>query len=142
MFETILILLFSLALFAYWFRYTVLLLLGEESTANPGPVIEQLNLSQSRAALDSGDVPLERLHSAIEKDYRLILYLLDHAAGLGLRPFEHHLLILDYRVMALWYGLTRNASAVQAQRALAEMLGVLTCIARKMGERAAAASHA
>lgn len=137
MVETILILAFSLALFVYWFRYTVLLLLSEEQAEKHGAVISQLSLLETREALwQEGDFPLDRLHRALRNDYRMLRYLLDHAAGLGLRPAEHYLLILDYRLMSAWYRVTRNASSTQARRALQEMSGVLSYIAYRMGERA------
>ncbi|MGO4881920.1 MAG: hypothetical protein ACLP59_13995 [Bryobacteraceae bacterium] len=144
MFETILILAFSLALFLYWFRYTVLLLLSEEQPEAYGTVICQLSLLETREALRQpvADMPLDRLQRALDKDYRMLRYLLDHAAGMGLRPLEHHLLILDYRIMKAWYRLTRNASTRHARRALDEMAGVLSHIAYKMGEQAAGFSQA
>ncbi len=139
MFETILILLFSLGLFAYWFRYTVLLLLSEEQGEVRLPVMDQLDLVRTREALraETEGLRLDRVHRSLERDYRMLSYLLDHAAGLGLRPLEQYLLILDYRAMGLWYRLTRKASSSQARRALDEMAGVLSCIAHKMGERSA-----
>jgi len=143
MVETILILAFSLALFVYWFRYTVLLLLSEEQAEKHGALIGQLSLLATREALSQdGDLALDRLHRALQSDYRLIRYLLHHAAGLGLHPLEHYLLVLDYRLMSAWYRVTRNASSVHARRALEEMAGVLSCMAYKMGERAVSASHA
>jgi hypothetical protein len=144
MVEPILILAFSLALFVYWFRYTVLLLLSEEQVAGHGTVISQLSVLETRKALRQldGDLPLDALHRALDQDYRMLRYLLDHAAGLDLGPLEHYLLILDYRIMKAWYRLTRNASTRQARRALDEMAGVLSHIAYKMGERAAGFSQA
>jgi len=137
MFETILILAFSLALFIYWFRYTVLLLLSEEQVEEHSAVIGQLSLLETSETLRlEGDVPFDRLHRALQNDYRMLRYLLDHAAGLGLRPLEHYLLILDYRLMGVWYRITRKVSRSQARRALQEMSGVLSHIAYKMGERA------
>ena len=138
MVETILILSFSLALFVYWFRYTVLLLLSEEQVEGSATVIGQLSVLETREALRQAqyDLPLDRLHRALENDYRLLRYLLDHAAGMGLRPVEHCLLMVDYRIMKVWYRLTPN------RRALEEMAGVLSYIAYKMGERAANFSHA
>jgi hypothetical protein len=136
MVETILILGFSLALFVYWFRYTVLLLLSEEQVEEHSTVINQLSVLETREALRQAqqDLPLDRLHRALDNDYRMLRYLLDHAAGMGLRPLEHYLLILDYRIMKAWYRLTPN------RRALDEMAGVLSYIAYKMGERAASFS--
>jgi len=138
MVETILILAFSLALFVYWFRYTVLLLLSEEQVEDHGTVIGQLSVLETREALrrTNGDLPLDRLHRALDDDYRMLRYLLDHAAGMGLRPVEHYLLILDYRIMRAWYRLAPN------RRALDEMAAVVRYIAYKMGERAAGFSQA
>jgi hypothetical protein len=130
MVETILILAFSLTLFVYWFRYTILLLLSEEEehVAGHTTVIDQLSVLETREALRRapGDLPLAPLHRALENDYRMLRYLLNHAAGMGLRPVEHYLLILDYGVMKGWFRLTRS------KRALDEMAGVLTYIAYKM----------
>jgi hypothetical protein len=144
MVETILILAFSLALFLYWFRYTVLLLLSEEQVEGHGTVISQLSVLETREALRhaAGNLALDDLRRALDKDYRMLRFLLDHAAGMGLRPLEHHLLILDYRIMKVWYRLTRNASTRQARRALNEMAGVLSYIAYKMGEQSAGFSQA
>jgi hypothetical protein len=138
MVETILIVGFSLALFVYWFRYTVLLLLSEEQVEGHTAVIGQLSVLETREALrqPQQNLPLDRLHRALDNDYRMLRYLLDHAAGMGLRPLEHYLLILDYRIMKAWYRLTPN------RRALDEMASVLSYIAYKMGERAASFSQA
>ena len=139
MVETVLILAFSFALFLYWFRYTVLLLLSEENVDQHTTVIGQLSVLETRQALrqSQGDLPLDTLQLALDNDYRMLRYLLDHAAGMGLRPVEHYLLVLDYRIMRAWYRLTR-----QARRALDEMAGVVSHIAYKMGERAASFSQA
>jgi len=96
-----------------------------------------LSVLETREALRQaqGDLPLDRLHRALDNDYRMLRYLLDHAAGMGLRPLEQYLLIFDYRVMNVWYRLARN------RRALDEMASVLSYIAYKMGERSASFSH-
>lgn len=144
MIEAILILAFSLALFVYWFRYTVLLLLSEEQAAGGQSVINQLSLVETRDTLRhaQGELPLDRLQSALDKDYRMLRYLLDHAAGMGLRPAERWLLMLDYRLLRVWYRMTRSASAAQARRALEEMSGILSYIANKMDQRAGSPSRA
>lgn len=141
MVESILILAFSLALFIYWFRYTVLLLLSEEEVERNGAVINQLSLLETRETLRNTPGDLNRLHRSLQNDFRMLRYLLDHAAGLGLGPVEHYLLILDYRLMGVWYRLTRYISAGQAHRALEEMASVLTYIAYKMGARTAGTSQ-
>jgi hypothetical protein len=144
MIETILIFAFCLALFIYWFRYTVILLLSEEQVEQHAAVASHLKLSETREELVAaqGDVALDRLHRALQTDYRMLRYLLDHAAGLGLRPLERYLLIFDFRIMGAWYRLSKRASAPQARRALQEMAGVLSYIAYKMGERSLHPSQA
>lgn len=144
MIETVLILAFSLALFVYWFRYTVLLLLSEDRATQREVAITPLSLAETRATLSQaeGSPALDRLHGALEKDYRMLSYLLDHAAGMRLRPLERSLLILDYRMLRVWYRITRSASTAHARRALEEMTHILSYIARKMDQRAAAPSRA
>ncbi len=143
MLETILIVAFSLGLFAYWFRYTVLLLLTEEQEGHP-TVISQLNVQKTRESLRNleGNPPFDALQLALDADYRMIRYLLDHAAGMNLARVEHYLLISYYRVMKAKYHLTRRVSRRQARQALDAMASVLTCIAYKMGERSATFSQA
>src|SRR5271166_3658866 len=110
MVETILIFAFSLALFVYWFRYTVLLLLSEERVDRDSAIIGQLSLLETRARLGvpQSNLALDNLHRALQNDYRMLRYLLDHAAGFGLRPLERFLLVFDYRLMGVWYRLTKR----------------------------------
>jgi len=144
MVESILIIAFALALFVYWFRYTVLLLLNEESEAENRTVIDQLSLPATQQLLrDAAEgLPLDPLHEALEKDYRVLAYLLDHAAAFTLRPIERLLLMLDYRIMHLWYRLARNTSARQAHRALEQMAAILTHVAYRMGRSIESPSRA
>jgi hypothetical protein len=123
-------------LFVYWFRYAVRMLLSENEAAEPKTVLTRLSLMETRETWRQwGELPLDRLHQALEKEYRLLEYLLDHAAGLRLRPTEIYLLTLDYRLMRLRFRLTRNASAAHAHRALEEMARILGYIAYKMRKR-------
>jgi hypothetical protein len=131
MIESVLIIAFPLILFIYWFRYAVRLLLSENQAEEPSTVMSRW-----------GELPLDRLHQALENEYRLLEYLLEHAAGLGLRPTEIHLLTLDYRLMRLWFRLTRNANTAHAQRALEEMARILSYIAYKMSKRSDRLSRA
>ena len=122
--EVILIIAFSLILFVYWFRYAVRTLLSENRAEDPGTVIRQL-----------GELPLDRRHDVLENEYRLLEYLLAHAAGLGLPSIENYLLTLDYRLMRFWFRITRNTNTAHAQRALEEMARILSYIAYKMSKR-------
>jgi len=132
--ELILIVAFSVILFVY--RYAVLQLLSENQTEEPNAAISRFSLMETRETWRQwGELPLDRLHQALEKEYRLLGYLVDHAAGLRLRPVEICLLTLDYRLMRLWFRLTRDASTAQARRALDEMARILCYIAYKMSKR-------
>jgi hypothetical protein len=137
MVEAVLIIAFALVLFVYWLRYTVVLLLQEEQPSESPLVLGQLDLLNTHRVLrESGaGIALDPVHQALERDYQMLRYLLDHAAGLALRPLERSLLLFHYRLMRLWYRLTRKSSAPQARRALEQMATVLTHIAYKMGRR-------
>ena len=138
MLASILIILVSLVLLVYWFRYSCILLLrgySEQAVAMPqsdsrfsfGAVRERLRIESQ----------LDPLHVALQRDYQLITYLLEHAAGLELSGFEDRLLLWDYKLMQGWYRLTRVAFPEQARQALSEMATVLTILGGKIGERAA-----
>ena len=136
MIASLLILTISVALLVYWFRYTCLLMLrsrGNESDnfadANRLAFREVESQLQTAEALD----PLQR---ALERDFQILTYLLEHAPGLNPRSVEERLLRLDYRAMRLWYGLTRTAAPVAARNALGEMAQVLRFLSHQMGERA------
>src|SRR5580692_4589078 len=94
-----LIIALSLALFIYWFRYSCILILrnraevGAASAASPDRRFsfpDVLVRLQSEPALDPLQVSLER-------DYRILIYLMEHGAGLKLASIEDRLLTLDYR---------------------------------------------
>jgi hypothetical protein len=142
MLASVLIIAVSLVLFIYWFRYTCLLLLnGNAVTEHAGIVARanRLTFLDVRLALreELAGAALETLHSSLERDYRILLYLLEHSAGLDLPSIEQKLLVLDYRLMQIWYKAVRGSSATRARQALLEMSNVLGYFSQKMGERAA-----
>jgi len=138
MLASILIIAFSLALLVYWFRYSCILFLRNYQ----GPA------ESSRATADNrfhvGDVqqrlqtaePSDPLHASLQRDYQVLTYLLEHAAGLELEAFEDRLLVIDYKVMQWWYCLTRTAAPHQARQALKEMAVVLGILVGKIDQRA------
>ena len=121
----------SLILLCYWFRYSCLLLLRSRSE-QAAPVDNRFSFWEVRNRLETAP-DLDPLHRSLERDYRVVTYLLDHAAGLGAQSLEDRLLQLDYRLMRGWYALTRTAAPQQARRALSEMAAVVACLAQKMG---------
>ena len=125
----------SVALFVYWLRYSCVILLrsahertemepiGDESF-HVSAVLERL---KTAADLD----PLER---ALHRDYHVVTYLIEHAAGLELASIENKLLVFDYKLMRLWFHLTRTLAPQQSRKALSEMAAVLSVLLAQMGE--------
>jgi hypothetical protein len=144
MIASFLIIGFSSLLLVYWFRYTCILLLRAHAEraalASAAPDIE-FCFAEVQARLKTAPV-LDPLHVALQRDSEILIYLLQHGAGLGLESFEDRLLVLDYKVMQCWYRLTRIAAPQQARRALYEMASILIVLAQKMGEQAGVQTEA
>jgi hypothetical protein len=64
----------------------------------------------------------------------VVAYLIEHAAGLELASIENKLLVFDYKLMRLWFHLTRNLAPQQSRKALSEMAAVLSVLVAQMGE--------
>jgi hypothetical protein len=120
MIASVLIIAVSLVLAGYWFRYTCILLLRAR--------VEQ------PAVIEEGESDVRR--QALERDYRMFTYLCRHGAGLSDQSFEERILIWDFKVMQLWYRLTRSAAPNQARNALDEMAAVVAFLGQRLGEQA------
>jgi hypothetical protein len=141
MFASILIIIFSLALLTYWFRYSCLLLLRGAEAESTGGIDQRFSFDEVRERLET-QPELGPLQQSLARDYQMLVYLLEHATGLELQSFENRLLVLDYRVMQWQYRLTRTVAPEQARRALKEMASVIGVLAGKLNQRAAAHSEA
>ena len=144
MLASILIIGFSFALFVYWFRYCCLLLLRtsqEQLGAVPVARDNRFGVADVMERLRNREA-LDPLHRALDRDYQVFTYLVQHAAGLELASFEDRLLLIDYKLMRLWYGVTRTAAPQQARKALTEMASILGVLVYKMGEQAGLNSEA
>jgi hypothetical protein len=97
--------------------------------------------AEVQAQLRTAEV-LDPLLLSLQRDHEILIYLLQHAAGLSLESFEDRLLVLDYKVMQWWYRLTRIAAPQQARQALYEMASILNVLAQKMGEQAGVQNEA
>lgn len=142
-----LIVVFSLVLFAYWFRYSCLLILqtrskGAEAEQNAGAIdglsASGLSFESVQASLRSsggGTATLDQLNRDLLNDYRILSFLLRHSSDMGVDPIEQRMLLLDYRLMQLWYQLTRKISPPQARRALDEMSNIMGFFAQSLESR-------
>jgi hypothetical protein len=136
-----LIILFSVVLFVYWFRYSCLLIL-QNRTSSSTQYASNAALSfpavQERLKSQEGGVDmLDQLHSDLSNDYRIICFLLRCAAENGVDPIERRLLMLDYWILQAWYTMTRRAAPLQARKALEEMSNIVSYFACSVGRHAA-----
>lgn len=141
MIASVFILLVSLVLLLYWFRYTCLLLLRDHPASQHADCMARANrltFPNVQSALTAGvdEGALDALYRSLDNDYRIVLYLLRHSR-LDIPALERRLLVTDYRIMRCWYALVRGRSESHARQALLEMSHVLGYFSQKMGERAA-----
>jgi len=145
MITSVLIIIFSGILLAYWFRYCCILLIRthaeQQAALTPVATSAQFNFHQVRERLRT-ESELDSLRRSLDRDYALFAYLLEHAVGLKATSLEDRLLVVDYKVMQWWYRLTKIAAPEQSRRALDEMAAVLGLLVGKMAQRAAAQSQA
>lgn len=142
MLASVLIISVSLVLLIYWFRYTCLLLLNANTAFGHAGSMARANrlaFPHVQKALETqpDEAALDALYQSLENDHRIILYLLRHSAGFELPAVEQTMLVLDYRMMRLWYQFSRRGSIERARQALVEMSQVLAYFSDKMGEHAA-----
>ncbi len=135
----------SLLLFGYWFRYTCVLILSARTTRDYAGAVaaaNQLSFPEIQSVLREHAVAnLDGLKASLDRDYAVLTYLLKHAASRASAEdmVEKRMLNVHYRLMRVWYGVTRNLAPSAAYRALEEMTSVVAHFANTMGAQAAAA---
>jgi len=140
MIASVLIITFSTVLFAYWFRYSCILLLRnpvERHTAGD----DRFQFASVQQRLKN-ELELDPLHASLQRDYQVLSYLLRHAAGLELESFEDRLLVWDYKLMQVWFRLTKKSAPRQARLALTEMADVLSVLFARMNQQAGVRNEA
>ena len=132
----------SVLMFAYWFRYTCLLILSAKTPCDyAADLVQATGLRvvevQSKLRTDR-TIDLAELHAALELDYSLIQSLLQRAMG-EQAILENRMLQIHYRINHIWYRISRVLSATAARQALDEMSMVVMHFANIAGENKAAA---
>lgn len=137
----------SLVLLAYWFRYTCLFILRSSSArtyAGRVAAANRLNFTVVQAELNRAEAIAEpdRLRELLDRDYRLISYLIAHgsefrSAG---RMVERWVLHIDFKMMRVSYTLSRWAGYSQARKALGEMADIISHLANSMGKESSLAT--
>lgn len=135
-----------MVLFAYWFRYTCMLILSAKTTrdfAADVAAANALGCLQIREQLRLGAnlAELGALCRTLHRDYQVVTYLLQHAGQLDLSgsTLEQRMLRVDYHVMRLFCSALAPFSPRYARQALEEMTQIVCHFANVMGECAAGA---
>jgi hypothetical protein len=134
----------SLILLAYWFRYSCLLLLKDGARPAVAPQTApdpRFSFRDVQRRIDSAR-DLDPLQRALQRDYQVLVFLFEHASGLGLGSIEDRLLVLDYKMMKWWYRLSKFFLPGQARHALAEMASILDILVRRIGEQSRVSTEA
>jgi len=137
----------SLILFAYWFRYTCLLILTSQPARDFAKDVAEANRLTFREVQESlagplSTMELDALRRKLDRDYALITCLLRHGAEFKVAgsAIEDRMLMVHYGLMRCWYGLARRLSVARGRQALEEMAQIVNHFAGAMGERSAAAA--
>jgi len=136
MITSVFIIAISVVLFVYWLRYSCVMLLrsAQERGEMAKSADERFNVAAVLERLKTeGD--LDPLEQALERDYHVVTYLIEHAADLELASIENKLLVLDYKLMRTWSRVTRTLAPQQSRKALSEMASVLSVLVGQMGDQ-------
>lgn len=133
----------SLTLFLYWFRYTCVLILSAKTSRDYASDIasaNHLSFRETHESLlnESQQEPLDALHQSLARDYRLLTYLLENVSNANSasdRSLENRMLMIDFRLLSFWCGISRRFSSQYARGALLEMASIVGHLANTMGER-------
>lgn len=129
----------SIALFAYWFRYSCLLILSTQTTQDyteEVAITSRLSVLEIQSRLEAGQsMPLHSALQAMEADFALVNRLLERVPGVEehLSAAEQMLLRLDYRIMSLWARVTEKINPAQARQALLEQCAIISHFANAAG---------
>jgi hypothetical protein len=143
---TIVITASSVLLFGYWFRYTCLLILSARTARDYAGAVAQANqlsfLQVQSQLLEPTAANLDVLKDSLDRDYKVLTYLLKNAANAssGEDAVEKRMLEIHYRLMGAWYKVSRSLYPAAACRALDEMASVVAHFANSMGAQTSASA--
>jgi hypothetical protein len=124
----------AVVMLVYWFRYACTLALSartEPACVAHVSAVNGLTFLTVRAQLRSGEARMGALDKSLDRDYRVLLYLLRHARGSS-ASIQQRLLLWDYLLMQMWYWCVRGISGAQARRALEERSRILGWLANEV----------
>jgi len=139
----------STALLIYWFRYSCRLILSAKPTRD---YTEQVAAANELRFLEiQQDLPfvrgrrqLDTLEKSLERDYRVLSFLLRHTVALHAETdfLEQNMLMVHFNLVRAYYVFICAISQSKGRRAIQEMVRVVSHFANCMGERGASAAVA
>src|SRR5258708_4585651 len=115
----------SALLFAFWFRTACLLILVAKPTRDYARGIataNQLAFQEVQETLgDETEVDLRKVRDALDRDLRVLSFLLKHPAPKRDDGIEWRMLRINYWTMAAWCSVIWRVSPKAARRGLKEM---------------------
>ena len=134
----------SLAPFAYWFRYSCLLILRTQTAEDySGEVCRANGLSFDlvKGQIEANTDPnLIELYRSLERDYRVVSQLLDQISGSAQSEniLETKLLRANFRVTQAWFRVSHVLGLRSSVSALQEMAETISHFANSFGQQNAA----
>jgi|JI102314DRNA_FD_contig_31_4069289_length_519_multi_21_in_0_out_0_1 hypothetical protein len=146
MVTSVVIIILSLAMFVYWFRYSCILILESSWNEDQAQIIaaqNELSFSTIEDALAGAESAqaMDRVRDSLDRDLDRVLALLSNCPSVqeAGQSLECRMLMLDYRLMQAWYAVTRSTASPKAQHALREMALVVGYLAGECGDHLATA---
>jgi hypothetical protein len=142
MITSVVIIILSVALFVYWFRYSCILILSSRWNEDEALVVANQNdlsfgtIDETLARVESTEA-LDRVKDLLDRDLDRVVSLLARCpvveeAGQSL---ECRMLMFDYQIMRAWYAVTRSFASPKAHQALREMAHIVGYIAGEYGSQ-------
>lgn len=146
MVTSVVIIILSLAMFVYWFRYSCILILESSWNEEQAQVVAMQNklsigsVNESLAQAGTAE-ELDKVKDLLDRDLKLVVALMSQHPEFQIagHSLECRMLMLDYKLMHAWYALTRTSAGPRAQNALREMAQVIGYMAGEYGDQMATA---
>ena len=137
----------SLALFAYWFRYSCILILRTRTAEDFALEVGRANglsFLQVRGAMEAeGSPDLDELFNALDRDYNVITQLMEKlSSSEDENVLETKLLKANFRISQMWFRASRSFGLRSAKTALTEMTDTVAHFANSFGQLSAGSAAA
>ncbi len=138
-----------LVLSAYWFRYNCRSILKTGTLRERVEQVasaNQLSFLQVEERLSNGETAgdLMTLNDALRRDYTVLTCLLRYTAAPGSAfTLDQRMLMADFRLMLVWYGVTRRVYLTAlARHSISERARILGYFAHSLAARTRAVAQA